>query len=330
MDLFELQAILSVYQCRNYNDAAYQLSISTSSLSKTITKAEEELGVPLFIRATKSRPVELTEAGVKLLPSIKTIITAWQELQRQAQSLANDETTDFHVGYLPSIGSFGDAKLFSSFIMDNPGIHLQLHPGRPDKLLDMLYAGTVDCLIVPLSEWDLSQDSALAAKLFSPSLVAQELRTSQNLILGINRRSPLAKMEKLTRKDYPMLSGKTILLNNRSSYSLHMDKIRQQLSLPNDSDLDFRVMDFDRSGTVYTMLIDNPNAIAPTVGFPVKRKHEWVFVPVEDWNVKTHLYFIYSRSNKSRALRAFRHAVTDFTDIVEGPGFQLGLMDIGK
>ncbi len=328
MDIFEMQAILSIYQRRNYNDAAYQLSISTSSLSKLISKAEEELGIQLFIRATKSRPVELTEAGQKLLPYIKKIITSWQELQRQASQLSNMESMEFNVGFVPSIGTFGDAKLFSSFIMENPNVHLHLWPNSPDKLLDMLHVGSVDCLMIPLSEWDLEPGSPIAKKLFTPGLVAQELRTVGELSIAVNRENPISKLSCLSREDHHLLNGKTVLLNSRSSYSYQLDRIKKELGLGDTSGIHVRMIDFDRPGTIYTMLLDNPDVVVPFVGTLNRRKREWVNIRSGLWSVKTHFYFVYPRSNKATPLKLFRRAVNEFQELVDGPGLNQVILNV--
>ncbi|MFH0022945.1 LysR substrate-binding domain-containing protein [Pseudomonas fluorescens] len=67
-DLNRLVALLTVARERNFTRAAALLGVSQSSLSRTVTGLEKELGMLLLIRTTRS--VSATEAGQRLLDSV--------------------------------------------------------------------------------------------------------------------------------------------------------------------------------------------------------------------------------------------------------------------
>jgi DNA-binding transcriptional LysR family regulator len=68
----ELSAFVAVAEHRNFTKAAAQLGISRSSLSQTIRALEEQLGVRLLNRTTRS--VALTDAGERLLADTQPVL----------------------------------------------------------------------------------------------------------------------------------------------------------------------------------------------------------------------------------------------------------------
>lgn len=67
-DLNHLVALLTVARQRSFTKAAAQLGVSQSSLSRTVSTLESQLGMLLLTRTTRS--VCTTEAGQRLLDSV--------------------------------------------------------------------------------------------------------------------------------------------------------------------------------------------------------------------------------------------------------------------
>jgi DNA-binding transcriptional LysR family regulator len=82
IELLELKAFVAVAELRNFGRAAGQLGLMPSTMSQTIRTLEEQLGVRLFNRTTRS--VSLTEAGERLLarvrPAISELVAAVKDL----------------------------------------------------------------------------------------------------------------------------------------------------------------------------------------------------------------------------------------------------------
>jgi len=85
-DLNTLAAFMAVAQERNFTRAAAQLGVSQSALSRTVRALEDEMGMPLLVRTTRS--VSLTDAGERLLaavePRLADIRTELESLRAQA------------------------------------------------------------------------------------------------------------------------------------------------------------------------------------------------------------------------------------------------------
>lgn len=90
-DLNHLVALLTVAREQSFTRAAAQLGVSQSSLSRTVTALENELGMRLLTRTTRS--VSATEAGQRLLDSVGPKLD-----DIAAQLLAVSELRDKPVG----------------------------------------------------------------------------------------------------------------------------------------------------------------------------------------------------------------------------------------
>ena len=76
-----LEAFLRVAEHRSFRAAAQDLGVSPSAISQTIRQMEDRIGVPLFIRTTRS--VGLTEAGLRFhaqaVPAWASLNAAWAD-----------------------------------------------------------------------------------------------------------------------------------------------------------------------------------------------------------------------------------------------------------
>src|SRR5204862_1244694 len=68
-ELSVLSAFLTVAELRSFTRAAKQLNISTSALSRSIRELEEQIGVRLLTRSTRS--VLPTHAGEQLIAHLR-------------------------------------------------------------------------------------------------------------------------------------------------------------------------------------------------------------------------------------------------------------------
>src|SRR5688500_3073128 len=82
----QLQVFLVVARLRSFSGAARELAVSTSAVSQAIRKREEELGVPLISRTTRS--VSPTDAGRRLLetagPALEDAVAALSQVAASA------------------------------------------------------------------------------------------------------------------------------------------------------------------------------------------------------------------------------------------------------
>ncbi|HWX36923.1 MAG TPA: LysR family transcriptional regulator [Steroidobacteraceae bacterium] len=75
--LSHLPVVRAVAECGGFAAAAARLGMSPSAVSHAVKIVEEQLGLPLFARTTRS--VSLTEAGSSFLAAIGPALTAIEE-----------------------------------------------------------------------------------------------------------------------------------------------------------------------------------------------------------------------------------------------------------
>ena len=87
MELRHLRCFIAVAEELHFARAAEKLHIEQSPLSRAIKELEEELGVMLFARTTRS--TRLTRAGRLFLEHVQRVFTALEQARDSVQAAAN-------------------------------------------------------------------------------------------------------------------------------------------------------------------------------------------------------------------------------------------------
>jgi DNA-binding transcriptional LysR family regulator len=86
MTVAQLESFVAVAEHGQLSRAARILHLTTPPLSRRLSTLEDELGVPLFVR--EARGMALTEAGERLLPQARQILTALEQAARSLKPAA--------------------------------------------------------------------------------------------------------------------------------------------------------------------------------------------------------------------------------------------------
>jgi DNA-binding transcriptional LysR family regulator len=148
MEISELKAFVAVVEFGSFSGAAEKIHLSQPAISKRIAQLESRIKSPLFDRI--GHRVQLTEAGLKLLPHAQKILDALQDGLNDIEQL--DKTprgilrigTSYHAGlhYLPSI--------LKPFYSDYPEIDLDLHFMDSENALAAIEKGHIELAIITL------------------------------------------------------------------------------------------------------------------------------------------------------------------------------------
>jgi DNA-binding transcriptional LysR family regulator len=84
MSLEQLESFVAVAESGAVVRAARRLHLTQPPLTRRIQSLEDELGVPLFLRA--ARGMALTAAGERLLPRARQILAAVAEVRAAARA----------------------------------------------------------------------------------------------------------------------------------------------------------------------------------------------------------------------------------------------------
>lgn len=152
MDILHLSYFLAVAHHKSFTKASKALHISQPSISKSIRTLEEEWGVDLFYR--HSRSVELTEAGQILLPRIKTIVTQFHQLEQHMSNAHDIQHGTLSLGIPPMVGSSFLAPLLAEFHALHPYITISVEEWGSNKVAKNMVNGSlqVGFIALPINE----------------------------------------------------------------------------------------------------------------------------------------------------------------------------------
>ncbi|HLG76550.1 MAG TPA: LysR family transcriptional regulator [Ktedonobacteraceae bacterium] len=146
MDLLQLSYFRAVARSEHMTRAAEELGIAQPSLSKTIARLEEELGVELFDR--QGRGIQLNQFGRVLAVRVERIFAELEEAKRELADLAG--SSQGHIA-LASTSTPILPDLLKTFRASHPEIRFRLYQNPTPAMLHQLENGEIDlCIVSPL------------------------------------------------------------------------------------------------------------------------------------------------------------------------------------
>ena len=144
MDILSITYFVSAAENLSFSAAARNLYVSQPSISKSIAKLEDELGLSLFTRSGKT--IQLTAAGQQLYYEFKTMLQFFDEIMLHAKDLGNAVTGVVSV-CAPLHMDLGRAMpgFLNRFSNDNPGIRVVLKYGTRNVRFNSFINNNTDC-----------------------------------------------------------------------------------------------------------------------------------------------------------------------------------------
>lgn len=150
MELLQLQYFLAVARLEHVTEAARSLHVTQSSLSKTIQRLEEDLGVPLFDRI--GRKLRLNEFGSRFLFRAERALFELEQGKQELSDLSSPEhgTLELAVTTASTLPS-----ILREFRKKRPNIQFHVQMLTTQEMVTLLHRGKVDfCLSSPPVEGD--------------------------------------------------------------------------------------------------------------------------------------------------------------------------------
>ncbi|MFB5763375.1 LysR family transcriptional regulator [Paenibacillus medicaginis] len=145
MELLQLQYFLKVARMEHMTEAARSLHVTQSSLSKTIQRLEEDLGVPLFDRA--GRNLRLNEFGNKFLRRAERALFELEQGKQEIRDLSSQGqgTLELAVTTASSL-----PNILREFRKKRPEVQYHVQMLSTQEMITLLHRGEVDfCLSSP-------------------------------------------------------------------------------------------------------------------------------------------------------------------------------------
>ncbi|MGR6765288.1 LysR family transcriptional regulator [Paenibacillus sp. T2-29] len=150
MELLQLQYFLTVARLEHVTEAARSLHVTQSSLSKTIQRLEEDLGVPLFDRT--GRKLRLNEFGSRFLYRAERALFELEQGKQELSDLSSPEHGTLELAVTTASTLPG---ILREFRRKRPYIQFHVQMLTTQEMVTLLHRGEVDfCLSSPPVEGD--------------------------------------------------------------------------------------------------------------------------------------------------------------------------------
>ena len=140
MDVKYLNYILAIANRHNMTKAAEDLFVSQSSLSQYLSRLEQELGTPLFIRSKGE--LSLTSAGVLYVEAAQKVVKIQKDLYQNIAALS--QKGRIRVGVTSNWGLRMLAEIIPLFREQYPGIIIEITETSLPAFKKALTEGTLD------------------------------------------------------------------------------------------------------------------------------------------------------------------------------------------
>ncbi len=144
MNFQQLRIIRETAQ-RNFNltEVGNALATSQSGVSKHILDLEDKLGIELFVRKGK-RLLCLTEPGKELLTIVERILLDTKNIKQLREQFSQTDKGQLTVATTHTQARYALPTVVSQFKKRYPKVHLALHQGSPQEIVELLLKGQAD------------------------------------------------------------------------------------------------------------------------------------------------------------------------------------------
>lgn len=147
IDLNLLTILESLARTESVKETAAEFSVSSSAISQSMSRLEDQLGVQLFLREHKK--VRVSVAGRDLiLATSESMIKISKHLTALQEHLESDEPSGIiSIGCPSEFGTSFVIEWFSQLQKKNPKVKIRMRLGSPRTLLAYLLSGEVNFII---------------------------------------------------------------------------------------------------------------------------------------------------------------------------------------
>jgi DNA-binding transcriptional LysR family regulator len=198
MELRHLRYFVAVAEELHFARAAERLHIEQSPLSRAIKELEEELGVPLFARTTRS--TRLTRAGQLFLEHVPRVFTAMQQARDSVKAAANGYHGQLRIALSDGITPSRFPALLAQCRQDEPEVDIRLFEVPLSQQIKGLHSDLYD---VGFAQSDDIGDGILAEPVWS-----------DRLMVAVPARHPLMAYRRIPLDEllrYPLVLGDPIV-----------------------------------------------------------------------------------------------------------------------
>ncbi|GAA0499436.1 glutamate biosynthesis transcriptional regulator GltC [Salinibacillus aidingensis] len=191
MELRQIKYFIKVAELEHVSEAALELHVAQSAVSRQIANLEDELGVKLFLRG--GRKIQLTSVGELFLEHVERAMLEFDKAEKAVYDFLNPESGTIRLGFPISLAAKTLPNVISAFRKEHPQIGFQLHQGTVKELTDAVISGQIDIAFVspvPTSHDDVKGHIFFTEKMMALLPASHELTNEPYLRLMQLRHEP--------------------------------------------------------------------------------------------------------------------------------------------
>lgn len=158
MTLSQIECFLALAERLNFTQTANDLFMAQTTLSRSISALEEELGVKLFTR--NSRTVVLTPAGQAYRQECAGVLAICRRAEEAARLAEQGYIGELRIGILQDHFDLQAVRIHRAMAERFPGIHLFMRELNHSQLFSKLGAGELDA-IIHTSSFSIGEEAAV-------------------------------------------------------------------------------------------------------------------------------------------------------------------------
>ncbi|MFC4778602.1 LysR family transcriptional regulator [Paenibacillus sp. GCM10023252] len=151
MELRQLYYFVKVARKEHVTQAAEELHVAQSAVSRQIHQLEEELGVKLFLQ--KGRNLQLTPVGQLFLKRAEVILADLERAVIEIHEFLDPDKGEIRLGFPHSLGISLIPQVVAAFRKQHPNVRFRFKQGMYPTLLRDMVKGEIDlAFISPLPD----------------------------------------------------------------------------------------------------------------------------------------------------------------------------------
>ncbi|WP_052366455.1 LysR family transcriptional regulator [Geomicrobium sp. JCM 19055] len=151
-----IKYFLKVAEYEHMTKASQELSITQPALSRSISKLEEELRVPLFIRENKR--IKLNKYGRMFREHAFSIQKEMEIAKKNIEEQLHPNQGEISIGFFHTLGINKLPSLLAGFKAKYPKTTFKLKQANKTILIDSLYNGDLDFCFTTLTGEELGRN----------------------------------------------------------------------------------------------------------------------------------------------------------------------------
>lgn len=294
MEIRLLREFVSLVETKSFQETSEQMNISQSALTKHIHRLEDEMGVSLFDRTTRS--VELNEYGRSYYPYAKEIVRLYEESDAMIASLLSQGRNVLRVALTPAIAYYGGTEVLFAFSQEFPKYKLEIT--ECTHVVELLTEQKCDFAFAMEND---AMDSRMTRLLYK----------EDRLVVLFPASHPLAALEEVT---LDQIKQERFILHRNSSGEMHLET-RKFLQLCKQADFKPTIAANLVSIPTIIKMVGQEQGIAILNQGQIPQDPEGIFWAVLSPSVRTHIYALHLNNRPvTPAYKAFRNYLKQWID----------------